>query len=282
MKIVTLTTDMGLSDHYAASLKGTLYSLDPEIGIVDISHLVRPFDIVQASFMVRNVYRDFPAGTVHVIGVDSEPVINPLDGSYPAIMKIEKQFFVANDNGVFELLLQQREHEGFWHIDDVLSRPGFHFPVKNIFLPTAVKLANGTSPDELGSSSESWKKAYMINPVVEQNLIKGAIIHIDHFGNAITNITREEFYRFGDSTPFTIRFRRKEYFIDVISGMYNEVAPGEKLALFNSSGLLEIAINKGARGVTGGADSLFGLHVGDMIRVEFTPPGSAETINSLF
>jgi S-adenosylmethionine hydrolase len=117
--------------------------------------------------------------------------------------------------------------------------------------------------------------------VLEENLIKGSIVHIDHYGNAITNITRELFGRFDDA-PFTILFRKRDYYIDTISGSYNEVQPGERVAIFNNNDFLEIAINKGARGVNGGADTLFGLHVGDVVRVEFTPRGSAKTIDSLF
>lgn len=282
MQIITLTTDMGTSDHYVAALKGTAFRLAPAAQIVDISHAIRAFDIGQASFCVGNVFREFPKGTIHVIGVDSEPVINSRDGSYPAVMLYDGHYFIANDNGIFALLLKEDQPEGFWLLDDVLSQPsGFKFPAKNIFIPAAVKLAQGTEITSIASPQEEWKRAFTVNPVVEENLIKGSIVHIDHYGNAITNITRELFERFGD-VPFTILFRKRDYYIDTISGSYNEVQPGERVAIFNDSNLLEIAINKGARGVNGGADSLFGLHTGDVVRIEFTPRGSAKTIDSLF
>jgi len=282
MQIITLTTDMGLSDHYAAALKGTIYRLDPTATIVDISHAIRAFDIVQASYCVSSVYKDFPEGTVHVVGVDSEPVIHSREGSYPAIMLFDGHYFVGNDNGFFALLLKERQPEGFWLIDNVLSQPtGFKFPTKNIFIPAAVKIAQGTDVNTFASKQEEWKRAFTINPVLEENLIKGSIVHIDHYGNAITNISRELFDRFEES-PFTILFRKRDYYIDTISGSYNEVQPGERVAIFNNNDFLEIAINKGARGVNGGADTLFGLHVGDVVRVEFTPRGSAKTIDSLF
>ena len=113
-------------------------------------------------------------------------------------------------------------------------------------------------------------------------MIKGYVIHVDNYGNAITNINQELFERFGEDTPFVLYFKRKDYFIDVISGAYNEVPQGEKVAVFNENGLLEIAINRGANGSTGGAEQLFGLRINDMIRIEFTPAGSRETIESLF
>lgn len=282
MHIITLTTDMGLSDHYVAALKGSIYQLDASAVIVDVSHAIRAFDIAQASFCLSNVYTDFPKGTVHVIGVDSEPVINSRDGSYPAVMLYDGHYFVANDNGLFALILKENRPDGFWLIDDVLSNPaGFKFPTKNIFVPAAVKLAQGIAPETFASPHDDWKRAFTQNPVLEENLIKGSIVHIDHYGNAVTNISRELFARFEDA-PFTILFRKRDYYIDTISGSYNEVQPGERVAIFNNNDLLEIAINKGARGVNGGADSLFGLHTGDVVRVEFTPRGSAKTIDSLF
>ena len=282
MQIITLTTDMGLSDHYVAALKGSIYQLAPTATIVDISHAIRAFDIAQASLCLSNVYNDFPKGTVHIIGVDSEPVINSRDGSYPSILLFNGHYFVGNDNGFFALLLKEGLPEGFWQIDDVLSNPaGFKFPSKNIFVPIAVKIAQGLDIATFASKQEDWKRAFTVNPVFEENLIKGSIVHIDHYGNAITNISRELFARF-EEAPFTILFRKRDYYIDTISGSYNEVQPGERVAIFNNNDVLEIAINKGARGVNGGADSLFGLHVGDVVRIEFTPRGSAKTIDSLF
>lgn len=282
MRIITLTTDMGNTDYYVAVLKGNLFKLVPDVRIVDISHHVKPFDIAEASYCVNGSFREFPEGTIHIIGVDSEPVINNFNGCYPSIMLFQGHYFVANDNGIFALILKGERPEGFWRVDDVLSNPnGLRFPVKNIFVPTAAKLANGGSPEEFSSPEESWRVAHTIAPTLEENLIKGSIIHIDHYGNAITNITRDLFDRYNDA-PFTITFRKKEYYIDVISTAYNDVAPGERLALFNDNGHLEIAINKGATGNGGGANSLFGLHVNDPIRIEFTPRGSAKTIDSLF
>ena len=282
MRIITLTTDMGHTDHYVAILKGNLFKLLTDITVVDISHQVKPFDIAEGSYQIRSAFREFPEGTIHIVGIDSDPVINNFNGSYPSIMLFEGHFFIANDNGLFSLILDGKRPEKFWRIEDVLSNPnGLRFPIKNIFVPIAAKIAQDIPIEEFASEEESWKVAHVFAPTLSENLIKGAVMHIDHFGNAITNISKELFERF-KGEPFTITFRRKEYFIDVISTSYNDVAPGERLALFNQSGYLEIAINKGATGNGGGANSLFGLHVNDLIRIEFTPRGSATTIASLF
>lgn len=285
MKVVTLTTDMGLSDHYVASLKGTLLKSVADVAIVDITHSVRPFDVSEAAFHVKSCFKDFPDGTIHVIGVDSEPVINfnGPDGSFPCIMEYQNQYFVSSDNGFFGAFLREERPTGIWQIDNVLSNPQkFKFPTKNILLDAATKLLNGEAPASIGTLVDTYKNALTMTAISETNLIKGYVVHIDNYGNAITNIDEELFNRFGKDTPFIIYFKRKDYYIDKISGAYNEVAQGERVAIFNENGFLEIAINRGATGSTGGAEQLFGLRTGDMIRIEFTPQGSRATIDSLF
>ena len=126
------------------------------------------------------------------------------------------------------------------------------------------------------------RKAFTQQPIVEENLIKGAVIHKDKYGNVMINITEKLFNEVGLGSPFTIYFKSTEYYIDKISSNYYDVPPGEKLALFNEDGYLEIAINKGVKGSGGGAASLLGLDVKDLIRVEFHPKGSKDNIEALF
>jgi hypothetical protein len=286
MKIITLTTDMGLKDHYVASLKGSILSQLQDVHIVDVSHKVRPFDVSDAAYYLKSCLDDFPIGTVHLVGVEAEPVINfgsPSLSSLPAILFFKGQYIVANDNGVFSLIVGENEFESFWHIDDVMSNPSiFKFPSKNILVPAAVRLLKGEKIEKIASKVEQFKRMIALNPIVETNLIIGNVMHIDYYGNVITNIDQNLFSRFGENIPFTIYFRRKEYYIDVISTSYGEVAPSERVAFFNNNGLLEIAINKGAISGNGGASSLFGLSINDTIRIEFMPKGSVETLNSFF
>lgn len=286
MSIITLTTDMGVKDHYVATLKGAIYSLYPEAQVVDVSHNVKPFNISQASYFLKNILKDFPDNTVHVIGVDAEPLVNfsQMDeSSLPLILYYKKQYFVGTDNGIFSLLLENNKPDALWSLDDVLSQPELmNFPTKKILIPAACKLAKGIKPVEFATKAENVKRAIPLSPVIDGNVLKGAVIHIDHYGNIITNINRENFYKAGRKVPFIIYFRQKEYYIDEISLGYNEVPDGEKVAIFNDSDLLEIAINKGTPENGGGANALFGLRLGDIIRIEFTPRGSRETIESLF
>ena len=286
MPIITLTTDIGLKDHYVAAIKGAILSHIDQIQIIDITHEVQSFSILQATFVLQNCFKEFPKGTIHIMGVNSEPMINLMDdslSSYPAIMKYKDHFFISNDNGFFSLLIGEDTHQGFWRIDDVLSSKNvFKFPTKNILVPAACKISSGVAIDSFCSEFEDFQKAYTFQPIFEENVIKGNVIHIDHFGNLITNITRTDFNKFDKDIPFTIFFRRKEYFIDTISISYSDVPKGEKVAIFNSNDYLEIALNQGATDRRNSATALFGMSINDIVRVEFTPRGSKDTLESLF
>lgn len=285
MRILTLTTDMGLNDHYVASLKGTVYGSRDDVRVIDISHNIKPFEITEAAYNVSSCYRDFPEGTIHVIGVDSEPIVNfgGSDGSFPTIMEYDGHIFICNDNGFFGAFLHENRPEAMWRIESFLENPeAFKFPTKNILIKAALEILNGKKPSELGVPANGYKSALALTAISETNLIKGHVIHVDSYGNAITNVHKSLFERFGKDTPFILYFKRKDYYIDSISNTYNEVAQGEKVAIFNQNGYLEIAINRGANASTGGAEQLFGLHKNDLIRIEFTPKGSRETLESLF
>lgn len=286
MQIVTLTTDLGLKDHYVASLKGQLLTMASNIQIVDISHLVKPFDIAEASFYINNVMNDFPDGTIHFLGVDSIPSIeidSHRTNSYPIAVKLKNQYFVGADNGIFSLLNDFSEAEEIVRLD-FSSKLSFRHPFKNIYMPTISAIINGSELNELGEriSVRELKRAFTSQAVIEADLIKGSVIHVDNYENVIVNVTETLFHKIGKGHPFTIFFRKNNYFIDRISDNYNEVPNGEKLALFNENGWLEIALNKGTKNTGGGAASLLGLKAGDLIRIEFSPKGSKDRIDELF
>jgi S-adenosylmethionine hydrolase len=282
MQIITLTSDTGLQDFYVAAMKGTILNLIPNAVIIDISHSVKPFDVAEAAYQIQSCYRDFPKGTIHIVAVDSEPLLNVQNPSYPTIMKFRDQFFISNDNGFFGTFLDESQPDELYRFtsienDDELLK----FPTKNCLIPIAAKIAEKKSISSFASPINSYKKAFVQKPIIEQFVIQGTVIHIDSFGNLITNISKSDFARFGDNTPFTIYYVNKNYFIDRISKTYNEVSMGERVAIFNSNDLLEIAINRGANGSTGGADKLFGVRLGDIFRVEFSPAGSRKDFGFL-
>jgi S-adenosylmethionine hydrolase len=286
MGIITLTTDMGLRDHYVSSLKGAIYSNFPDARIIDISHQVSAFNISQAAYFLKNAQSSFPEGTVHVIGVDAEPNVNftePEKSELPMIMKYADQYYVGVNNGIFSLILGSDKYQELWQMEDVLSQPELmNFPTKNILIPAACKIAMRNEFNTFCSPADRLKRVIPLSPVLEGHTIKAAVIHIDHYGNVITNVHKNDFYRLGKNVPFVIYFRQKEYYIDKISIGFNDVPAGEKVALFNDSGYLEIAINKGTPDNGGGASNLFGLRLKDIIRIEFTPRGSRQTLESFF
>jgi S-adenosylmethionine hydrolase len=283
MQIVTLTSDTGLQDYYVAAMKGAILNQMQQPTIIDISHNIRPFDVANAAFQLRCCYQDFPKGTIHIIGVDSEPILTGEKTSFPTIMLFKEQFFIANDNGFFGCFLDEEHPDEIYQFTDILNHPEMvKFPTKNCLIPLAKRIAAGESIGSFASQTTAYKRAFMQKPVIEHLIIRGNVIHIDGYGNLITNISKADFNRFGEKTPFTIKYLNKEYYIDEINETYNNVTMGERVALFNSSGLLEIAINRGANGSTGGANKLFGMRQGDPVHVEFTPKGSKEDIESLF
>ena len=286
MQIVTLTTDLGLKDHFVAALKGQLLSKTTSIQIVDISHQVTPFSIVEASYYINNIISDFPDGTIHFIGVDSIPNIsinNHHSNHYPIVMRLNNQFIVGNDNGVFSLLKNYKDATEIVRLD-FSSKNAFSHPFKNIYVPAIQNILEGKVLSEIGDeiTIEDLTVSITQQPVSIENKILGTIIHIDNYGNVIVNISENLFKSVGKNNPFVIYFRGKKHFIDRISENYNEVPTGEKLALFNENGWLEIAINKGTTETGGSASSLLGLKIKDAIRIEFHPKGSKDSINDLF
>lgn len=286
MGIITLTTDMGLRDHYVAALKANIFRLSPNANVVDISHFVRPFNLVEAAYYVKSVCKDFPEGTAHIIGVNAEPHVNFTnadENQLPTILLWQNQYFVSTDNGIFHLLLEEQQAQGIWSLDDVLSKPKLmNFPTKNILIPAACKLILGEKPGAFASVKDDFKKAVASRPVSEENVLKGTVMHIDQYGNIITNIKKELFEKHRNGSPFIIYFRQKEYYIDKISMGYNEVPEGEKVAIFNDNDWLEIAINKGTHENGGGAKDLLGLRLRDIVRIEFSHRGSVNNLSQLF
>lgn len=264
MAIITLTTDMGTRDHYVAAIKGAILSLWEQAVIVDISHHVAPFNNMHAAFVLRNAWREFPAGTVHVIGV------NPEGGKQTphVAVKAQGQYFIGADNGIFSLLFDGPV-EAIHELQGGPDASGPSFVVKQVFVKAACHLARGGAPGQLGPERTSVNEQYNVRPAVTGDAIRGQVIHVDHYGNVITNITRELFDSMVGDRAFTLSIGHPSNNIRKIHRTYGDVIPGERVAFFGDSGHLEIAINKGAVGNGGGASQLLGLHVNDVVRLEF-------------
>ncbi|MFI5139235.1 MAG: S-adenosyl-l-methionine hydroxide adenosyltransferase family protein, partial [Sphingobacteriales bacterium] len=250
-------TDLGDKDIYQAALKGSILKLLPSVNIVDITNSVAAYNIQQAAFILKNSFYYFPDATVHLIGIDT--VFNS-ETRYLAV-KYRNHFFVGADNGIFSLMFDKDPDE-IVEISIMQDLKFLHFPLADIFVKAACHLAQGKPLSEIGIPVNSIEKKMNLQPVVEKNLIKGAVIYIDSFQNVITNITKDFFNTIQRGRRFKLSFKRNET-IDHLSWHYNEVPEGEKLCLFGISDHLEIAINKG------NASGLLGLNLGDSVVIAF-------------
>jgi S-adenosylmethionine hydrolase len=255
MQIITITSDWNDADYYMASLKGKILSACPDARIVDISHQVKPFHTAQAAFVVRNSYLNFPAGTIHLIAVNSEPP----DGKDFLAARMAGQYFFCADNGILGLL----GDPGPDLVVKISASRGSSFNSLTVFSDLACRLAAGEKLEDFGTVTENVDMQVPLRPTLEENSITGSVIHVDSFQNAITNISEEFFQRVGKSRDFRILVQSKHYTLKRISQRYGDVPEGELLALFNSVGLLEIAIRNG------NAAGLLNLNTSSTIRIEF-------------
>lgn len=255
MSIITLTSDWGASDFYVGAIKGKILSGSKDSVLVDISHSVQAFNTMQAAFIVRNAYSNFPAGSIHLIFVNTEP---SADKPYMAV-KANGQYFIGTDNGIFSLIVGEKADK----IVKLKSGNTNSWTVFDIFSNAACKLSEGTEIEELGEVSASFNIRMPLRPTIEDAILTGSVIFIDSYQNAVTNISKELFEKLKLDRSFDIYVQSKHYKISEISNFYHEVPVGELVAVFNSVGLLEIAINNG------NAARLLNLDTNSTVRVEF-------------
>lgn len=255
MGVITLTSDWGLTDYYLSSVKGMIYNLYPDAKIVDISHNIPPFNINEAAYILKNAYKSFPEGTVHIIGLNSEESIN----NPHVATRFNKQYFIGTDNGIFSLIFE-KEPDKAVSLDIMQDSERFTFSERDRFVKAAVHLAKGGKIEELGTVREKLTEKFSFEPVVSENTIRGMVLHVDNYENLITNISESLFKKVVNHKKFEISLR--SYTIKNIKKAYGDVSPGEIVALFASNGLLEIALNKA------NASSLLGVIAKDPIIVE--------------
>jgi S-adenosyl-L-methionine hydrolase (adenosine-forming) len=256
MAIVTLTSDFGLKDHFVASLKGALLSAIPNLNMVDISHSITPFDLQQAAFTLGHAWKQFPAGTIHLVCVGPSPTTRFRHIAF----RLKGHYFIGSDNGIFSLFSEEQP-ELIIEISKAGDEPS-SFTALDVYVPFAAAIASGLALETLGEKISGVAQLIRPRHLPEEDVLKGNIVYIDSFGNLVTDITKSEFERIGKGRDFSIVLIGDE--INSIVQRYSDVDEGDKLALFNSEGLLEIAINQGK------ANQLLNLRVNTVIRVTFT------------
>ena len=264
MPVVTLTTEWKPDDIYNGIIKGKLSRLCPGIAVIDNAGSIPPFNIAIASFIIRNTFNNYPGGSVHIICVHSEASKNQ---DY-LIVSARDHFFIGTDNGIFNLILNSEPDEVV-KIDHQEEADELE-----IFAKAASEIISGRSLHELGTSVNSVSERVPLRATIDKDVIIGSIIFIDSYGNAISNITREVFYRVFENKGFRIQIQSNKNYTDQISSKYSDVPVGDMLAKFNQLELLEISIN--------GADvsELLSLTVGSVVRVDLAQ--KAAPPNKLF
>ena len=248
-------SDFGTVDHYVAAVKAAIVSKSPSQPITDITHDIRPFDISHAANVLRDVYNDFPKKTVHIVAVDAMK-----EKSQALAIEVDGHFFVGFDSGLFSLFSDKKP-------DQIISLQNGQstFPAKDVLAKTALEIANGKSLNELGQSMDAIHELYGRQLKVTKREIAGNVISVDHYGNLITNIRRSEFDKIieinGSGVRYQIKFGRDVF--EDFHQYFSDVESGDCYLLFNSSGFLQIGINKG------NASELLGLSIDSPVLIEF-------------
>ncbi len=259
--IITLTTDYGTSDHLVATLKGVILKINPDTKIVDISHSVVPYDLLDGALTIGAAYRYFPPRTIHVV------VVDPGVGTQrrPILASGENQYFVAPDNGVLSMVY---EKESTINVRHITAGHYFENPVsstfhgRDIFAPVAAWLSKVGQTASFGEEVSDFVRFSLPKPKAAGSAIKGVVLRVDHFGNLMTNLTLQDL-------PQTMLAAGKikllvgDKTIQQLAQTYAQGNAAEPFAILGSSGFLEISVNRGnaarALGVQRGAEVTLAL-----------------------
>lgn len=275
MAIITLTTDFGEKDHFAGAIKGAIYSELSDIRIVDVSHSVSPFNILEAAYIILNAYSSFPKGTIHIIGIDSE--LSP-DNKHIAV-KLDDHYFICANNGIMSMVCNEIAPEKIVEIN-IHDKIETSFPVLDVFVKTACHIARGGTLEVIGKVINTIKPIKKLEPFVndEKNQIIGTVIYIDNYGNVITNIKKKFFESIQKTRSFEVSARSHKFtkiyskYSDIVNFDIEESKrndEGKGMVVFNSSGYLEIAVYKSNCNTVGSASTLMGLKIMDTVSVNF-------------
>jgi len=259
MAIITLTSDWGDTDYYPAAVKGRILRELPDAVIVDVTHKIPAFDSSRAAYILRNTYSNFPKGSIHLIGVNTEET----EETAHVIALYDGHYFIGADDGIFSLIFQKPAEKmvfmDVWQDSDLCT-----FSTRDRFAKAAILLAQGKPIETLGNPYPELLQKIHFEPTSNHEGIRGMVIHIDSYENIITNIPQHLFREVVGDKPFKLSF--KEYELEHLSEGYYEVGKGELLCLFGSNRLLQIAINQG------NAASLLGVQKTNPVYISVRQP----------
>ena len=254
--IITLTTDFGMAGSYAGTVKGVLLKINPRINIVDITHEITCFNILEGALVLSSYYQYFPKGTIHLVVVDPG-----VGGKRKGILiQTDNHYFIGPDNGLFSFIFEKEIIKDIFDLTNLkyfLNKPSTTFQARDIFAPVSAYLSLGVDPEEFGSVTKECYKLKLPQPVYKNDYITGEIIYIDGFGNLVSNISSD---LIKEEKMVQIKIRKKK--LGHLRNYYAEVKESEVIILIGSNNLLEIAVNQGS------AQKILKAKTGDKITIE--------------
>ena len=259
-KIVTLTTDFGLRDSYVAEMKATILSICPTAIIVDITHEVEKFNIRMGAYILASAEQHFPEGTIHVAAVDPEVGTR----RQPLLIQTRRGFFVGPDNGLLTLASHKQgiiETIQITNHKFMLPKISDTFHGRDIFAPAAAYIAVGIAPNEFGPITVETVKPDFARVTYDRSVLEGEVLHIDGFGNIITNISDQEMKLIHLEKTCSVEINGRQLTLE-IGKTYGDSKLHQPLALVGSHGYLEIASNQSS------AAEILSTKVGDKVRIK--------------
>ena len=246
MNLITFLSDFGLNDGYVSSVKGVILSINPRAQIIDTSHSIQAFRIEQGAYVLTSYYNNFPPKTVHLA------VVDPGVGSQRRmlIIKTSQYYFVGPDNGLFTYIMQREAYQAYQinvqrlKQQRIVSQISLTFQARDIFSPVAALLSKGTQLTVLAEPVSQPPMMLTDRTNFDQKVILARVILIDHFGNIITTCSQFQLSGMGGGKIRSIKI--KDSVLSGVHQTYSDVPSGSLLALWNSSGFLEIAVNQGS------------------------------------
>ncbi len=271
--IITLTTDFGTEDAYVPAMKGAMLSIAPEAQLVDVTHAISPQAVMESAFVLKATQPYFPEDTVHLV------VVDPGVGTDRRAVAVQRDghWFVGPDNGVFPLVFDGESPDAMVELDNPdawrTSSPSSTFHGRDIFAPAAAHLAAGRPLDDLGSPIDALESLRWARPTTGPQTVQGWVLHVDHFGNCITNIRWETLVTALDLDASSVSPEvlpdLKAYVgstaLESIQSTYGDVPEEDPLLLFGSTGFLEVAVNGG------NAAERLNIRKGDTVKLTFDP-----------
>jgi S-adenosylmethionine hydrolase len=259
--VITLLSDFGLKDPYVAEMKAVILDKCPEATIVDISHTVDRFDVRMAGFILAAAASHFPMGTVHVA------VVDPGVGTERRAIIVETRhgLFVGPDNGILMLAASKAGLSHVYAIENrryMLPRVAVTFHGRDIFAPVAAHLALGVAPSDFGKEIRDYTTPKSADAVLEKDAVLAEVVHVDNFGNVVTNVSLNIMKRLGFQEKMGLEVEVGQEAVRLkLCSTYGAVAKGTPLVVLGSHDFLEIAVNQG------NAAEHFGVKRGDRVRV---------------